>query len=69
MNTLMYVPDSLFKKQEIVIKKPEIVICSTPFQTEFIVINETSKKVKIILKAQKNNFIQLNDIEVEMLPT
>ena len=67
-NTLMYVPDSLFKKDEIIIKKHETINCSNPFQTEFIVINETSKKVKIILKAQKNNFIQLNDIEVELLP-
>jgi hypothetical protein len=67
-SVMIYIPDSLIKKEQTVIKKPEIVLCSTPLLTEFIVINETSKKVKIILRAQKNNFIQLNDILVELLP-
>jgi hypothetical protein len=65
---ITFTPDSLVKQKEIIVKKPETVNYSILFQTEFVIINETSKNVKIILKAQKNNLIQLNDIEVELLP-
>ncbi|MES2590163.1 MAG: hypothetical protein V4622_14385 [Bacteroidota bacterium] len=65
-------PDTL-KKPVVIPKKPEIkkqevVECAIPFVTEFVIINETRKAVKIKLKAQKNHYILLKDIDTILKP-
>jgi hypothetical protein len=56
----------LIKKDEVIVKKQEVVECSTLSVSEFVVINETKKKVKIKFIAQKNRLFSFSDKEVEL---
>lgn len=50
------------------IKKPELVERSTPYITEFTLVNETKKTVTLTIKAKDNLSIQLKDTVVTLKP-
>lgn len=47
-----------------IIKKQEVIACATPFITTYKLVNETKNKITVLLKAQKNNLVQLRDTTI-----
>ena len=49
-------------------KKQDVIACAIPYSTNFELVNETKHKLKILLKAQPNLYVQLKDIMIVLKP-